>query len=327
MAGANPDWGEIATTTLHSRSRRLADNVTRNNALLARLSKRGRISPVDGGEAIVEALEYAENATYRRYSAYDALEVGPSDVLSAALYPWAQIAVAVSIAGIEELQNAGAERMIPLLDERIGNAERTMTNGLSSDLYSDGSADGGRQIGGLQLLVPDSGLGIAGGIDRGRWPFWRSAVGSFAAAGFAPGSATILTMMDRQWLAQVRGRDRPDLILADHNYYEFYWQAQRAIQRVTDEGRARAGYASLTFMDAEVVRDDAFYAWQWAENPRRYMYFLNSRYLRLRPHRQRDMAVLAPDRFAANQDALVRLIAWAGNLTMSNAFLQGVLLD
>jgi hypothetical protein len=39
------------------------------------------------------------------------------------------------------------------------------------------------------------------------------------------------------------------------------------------------------------------------------------------------MEPIAPDRFAVNQDAMVKLIAWAGNMTMSNAFLQGVVIN
>jgi hypothetical protein len=61
--------------------------------------------------------------------------------------------------------------------------------------------------------------------------------------------------------------------------------------------------------------------------PVNHMYFLNTDYLFLRPHRERDMVPLNPDRFAVNQDAMVKLVAWAGNMTMSNAFLQGVLIN
>jgi hypothetical protein len=72
--------------------------------------------------------------------------------------------VAVSISGLEMIQNSGKERMIPLLESRIGNAERTMKNNLSNDCYSTGTADGGKQIGGLQLLVADVGnSGVVGG--------------------------------------------------------------------------------------------------------------------------------------------------------------------
>jgi hypothetical protein len=51
----------------------------------------------------------------------------------------------------------------------------------------------------------------------------------------------------------------------------------------------------------------------------------NTKYIHWRPHARRNMVPLDPDRFSVNQDAMVRLIGWAGNMTLSNAFLQGVL--
>jgi hypothetical protein len=234
MPSPNPNWGEITTTTLYNRSRTLADNVTKNNAILRRLSQRGKVKPVDGGQAIVQELEYSENGTFLRYSGYDILNISPSDVFTAAQYPWAQAACAVSISGLEEIQNSGENRMIDLLEARIGNAERTMTNGISGDCYGDGTLGGGKQIGGLQLLVADvNTAGVVGGIDRGLWPFWRHYVGSFTASGQTPSTATMQTMMNRQWLQQVRGTDRPDLIISDNTFFRFYWESLQAIQRIT----------------------------------------------------------------------------------------------
>ena len=55
------------------------------------------------------------------------------------------------------------------------------------------------------------------------------------------------------------------------------------------------------------------------------MYFLNTKYIHWRPHARRNMVPLDPDRFSVNQDAMVKLIGWAGNMTLSNSFLQGVI--
>ena len=83
--------------------------------------------------------------------------------------------VAVTISGLEQLQNSGKEAIIDLLDARIGNAERTLKNNISIDCYSDGTADSGKQIGGLQSLVADLPTsGTVGGIDRATWTFWRN---------------------------------------------------------------------------------------------------------------------------------------------------------
>lgn len=341
MAVPNTNWGEITTTTLFNRSRKLADNVTKNNALLRRLSAKGKIKPVDGGQAIVQELEYSENGTYKRYSGYDILNITPSDVFTAAQYAFAQAAVAVSISGLEMLQNSGKERMINLLESRIGNAERTFQNNLSNDCYSNGTADGGKQVGGLQLLVSDvNNSGTIGGIDSSVWGFWQDNVQSFASNGLVAGAATIQTMMNRTWLAQARGADRPDLIIADNAYFRFYWESLQAIQRITDEKSGMAGFASLKFMDADVVYDGGFQgatagnvavlgsggSWlSGAGAPSNHMYFLNTDFIFLRPHKDRDMVPLDPDRFSVNQDAMVKLVAWAGNMTCSNRFLQGVI--
>jgi hypothetical protein len=68
----------------------------------------------------------------------DILNITPQDVFTAAQYPIAQAAVAVSISGLEMLQNSGKEKMLDLLESRIGNAERTFQNNLSNDAYSNG---------------------------------------------------------------------------------------------------------------------------------------------------------------------------------------------
>jgi hypothetical protein len=70
MTIPNTNWGEITTTTLFNRSKKLADNVSKNNALLRRLSAKGKVKPVDGGQAIVQELEYSENGTFKRYSGF-----------------------------------------------------------------------------------------------------------------------------------------------------------------------------------------------------------------------------------------------------------------
>lgn len=68
MALSNPSatMTEIVTTTLRNRTGKPADNVSKNNALLKRLERKGNVKTVDGGRTIVQELEYAENGTYKR---------------------------------------------------------------------------------------------------------------------------------------------------------------------------------------------------------------------------------------------------------------------
>lgn len=320
---------EIVTTTLRNRTGKLADNVTKNNALLNRLKKKGKVKTVSGGRTIVQELEYAENGTYKRYSGYEALNIAPSDVFTGAEFNYAQAAVAVSISGLEMLQNSGENAIIDLLESRISNAEKTLTNNIAIDCYSDGTADGGRQIGGLQLIVDSTpSTGIVGGIDASTTAgtFWRNiAYSSVTNGGAAATSANIQTYMNATAVQVVRGTDKVDLIVADNNYYTLYLQSLQAIQRISSNEMAAAGFTSLQYNgvggSADVVLDGGY----GGGAPTNSMFFLNTDYIFFRPHVDRFFTPLGDERFAVNQDAMVKLIGFAGNMTVSNRRLQAVL--
>ena len=342
---AFPNLSEIVTTTLRNRTGELADNMSRNNAALLRLSRRGNIKTFSGGRTIVQELNYADNQTYQWYSGYQTLNVAPSQVFSAAEFPIRQSAVAVSISGLEELQNSGEEAIIDLLESRIMNAEDTFMNGLSMGVYGDGTVT--NSIGGLQLLVsttPTS--GVIGGIDRSQWTFWQNQKWSAATNGNTTlSAATILSQMDALWVQLIRGRDYPDLIIADNNMYRYYLASLQAIQRIGPEGgpapdMAEYGFQSLKYINSDVVLDGGFQGFASdplppetstgtavGGAPSSTMYFLNTKYIHWRPHARRNMVPLDPDRFSVNQDAMIRLIGWAGNMTLSNGFLQGILVS
>jgi hypothetical protein len=314
---ANTNYNDIFTTTLEKRSKKLADNVSNNNALLSRLSAKGKIRTIDGGSKILEELEYGEGDLVW-YGGYDSITYTPKQLFTAAEYALKLCAVPVAISGEDLLKNSGKEQMINLFEKRIENAEKTMKNKLSAALYGDGTGSSGKEIGGLRLLVADAPeTGVVGGIDRASNEFWRNQ----SVSGEAVTSANILAKMDDIYLKCCRGTDKPDLIVADNVMYSAYEQALQPNQRFTDPKMAEAGFTTLKFKGADVVFDGG----QGGACPAKHMYFLNTDYLYLRPHKDRNMKVIGGDRMAINQDALYRIIGWAGNLTLSNAALQGVL--
>lgn len=324
MALVNPSTAltEIVTTTLRSRTGVLADNVTKNNALLNRLKRKGKVKMVNGGRTIVQELEYAENGTYKRYSGYEVLNISPSDVFTGAEFNYAQSAVAVSISGLEMIQNSGEEAIIDLLEGRIANAEKTMANNTSLDCYADGTADGGRQIGGLQALVAATNTNTVGGINAGTYSFWQNtAFSAVTNGGAATSAANILDYMNRVYVQQVRGSDSPDLIIADNNYWRFYLESLQAIQRISSDEEASAGFQSLKYMTSDVVLDGGV----GGGAPANSMWFLNTDYIYFRPATGRFFEPLGDERFAVNQDAMVKLIGFAGNMTVSNRRLQAYL--
>jgi hypothetical protein len=315
---ADPNLSEIVSTTLRHRNKEFADNVSNGNALLKRLSQKGKIKLVDGGRTIVEELDYAENATFQYYSGYEAINISPSTVLSAAEFDWKQASVVVSASGLEtRVQNAGKEKLIDLLESRITNAMRTFKNNLSTGIYSDGTGSSGKQVGGLQslvALVPTS--GTVGGIDRGTYTFWRNQT-SGDVANIDTTYSTLESEMRDMWLETSRGNDKVDLIVADTTLFGRYWSGLTALQRFASADEAGIGFQSLKFNTADVVYDGDSGIRTNA------MYFLNTDYISLKVHRETNMVAL-PQRESVNQDALIVPVLWAGNLTSSNCSLQGV---
>jgi hypothetical protein len=324
MAFANAAISDIIATTIQSRTGKIADNVTKNNALLSRLQQKGNVKPFGGGNVIMQELSFQANGNAGWYAGYDLLPVAAQDVISAAQYDIKQAACPVTISGLDQLQNNGKEQVIDLLEARINVAESSMANLLAQGVYSDGSAAAGKQVDGLLkqiIAVPTS--GVVGGIDRNPWPFWRNQV--FDASTDGPGattSANIQTYFNRLWAKTVRGADRPDLIIVDNVYWGLYMGSLQAMQRFSSSDNATLGFVSVKYMDADVVMDGGIGGYMPASTA----YFLNTKYLHFRPHRDRNMVPLSPgQRYSVNQDAAVQILAWAGNLTSSGLQFQGLM--
>lgn len=329
---AFPNVTDIVATAIESRTRKIADNVTKNNALLARLNQKGNIKTVTGGSIILEEISFQENGNASWYSGYDLLPVAAQDVISAAQFTLKQIAVPVVISGLEQLQNAGREQTIDLLDARLTVAENTMKNLMSQAIYSDGTGFGGKQLVGIDAAVETtataSQTSTYGGISRSTWPFWRSYSAASVTMPTAPqtDATSIQKGMNLTWSNLVRGSDRPDLIIADNNYWAVFVQSLQVIQRFTDPRQAELGFPSQKFFDADVVLDGGIGGFAYGNNAgtNGTMYFLNTDYFRLRPHRDRNFTALDPKRrYAVNQDAEVQVLAWAGAITCNGPKFQG----
>lgn len=326
MAFANSAISDIIATTIQSRTGVIADNVTKNNALLSRLKQRGNIKSFSGGNVILQELSFQANGNAGWYSGYDLLPIAAQDVISAAQYDIKQAACPVTISGLDQLQNSGKEQIIDLLEARVSVGESSMANLIAAGIYSDGTGAAGKQIDGLLKQVAKApGTGVVGGIDRQTWTFWRNQTWDFTTDGGATVSASnIQENMNGLWAKLVRGMDRPDLIVLDNGLWALYMQSLQAIQRFTTTDDAKLGFVSIKFMDADVVLDGGIGGYMPTDTG----YFLNTKYIHYRPHRDRNMVPLSPgQRYSVNQDAAVQILAWAGNLTMSGAQFQGVMFE
>lgn len=314
----NPNVSEVATASMEARSGKVRDNVSNSNAVLFKLQEKAE-DTVDGGTEIREELEYAENSTGQWYSGGETLSLGSSDVFTSASFAWKQYAIAVTMTGLEELQNSGEAAVFKLLAKRIVNAEHTMKNDIVGSLYSDGTGSGGKELTGFGAAIPtDPTTGTYGGIDRASFSFWRSQKHDPAST---PTTSTILGEMNTLWISCVRGSDHPDLIMAGSTIYATFLGALQPNQRFTDPKMAQAGFTSVKFLNADVVLDG-----RGGNLTATNMLFLNTGFVHWRPHTNRNMVPDPKKRFATNQDATVQYLLFAGNVTMSNSSLHGLLI-
>lgn len=285
-----------------------------------------------GGNVILQEIMYTDSTTSNTnsYSGYEVLNVSQNSPISAAQFSITQYAAAVSLSGLDSIQNSGKEAIIDLLDGRMNVAEAQLANRIGGDIYLDGTGNGGKNITGLAAAVPDApSTGTYGGINRANYSFWRSiAYSGTTNGGSATSASNIQSYMDALAVQLIRGTDKPDLIVADNIFYKFYLSSLQSIQRITDGGNSSvgSGFASLKYYGAGMASDVVLDGGVGSAATASHMWMLNTKYIMFRPHVDRNFVPIGGDRQAVNQDAIVKLIGWAGNLTSSGPQFCGVLI-
>jgi hypothetical protein len=315
---AEPTVNQLVTTTLQNYHMTIYDNVTNNNALLARLKAAGNIRVIAGGRSIVTPLAYAEE-DFKWYSGVDPLPRALKETISEAEYSPALAAASITLSGEDLTKNRGREAILNLLEGKIANAERTLDNKIGIGLYSDGTTP--KQIVGLEALVSETpAVGTVGGINAATWAFWRNQHDTMDLSTPATVEArfeVIRSKMNQMWLKLTRGRDKVDLIMADDISYDAYEAGLQDNQRYTSSAMGSLGFTSLKYKTADFVYDST------ASGMPAGLFMLNTSYMKFEIYRGRNFQPLNLPDSTPDMDAITRHIAFMGALTLANRALQG----
>lgn len=314
---SNPDFDELLSTTYAKYTPRFIDNVFDEYVLFSKLMSKGKVTTIDGGESIVEPLMYGENTTFGSYAGYDPLDITPQAGLTAAQFEWRQIAVNISISGIEEAKNRGATKILSLLEAKTKQAEMSAQSGLNSMGYGDGTGNTGKDFLGLEALVNDETgpVTVVGGIDCAAVgnEYWRSVVTD--ALGTARDTAEWTTAY---YTAGKGMNDRPDLVITTQELFESYEASLEPQLRFTSNDKADAKFENLLFKSRPVFFDH--------DCPTGNTYFLNTKYLAVKGHKD---VWFKPTGFRHLPDVDARwsnILAY-GNMTVSNRSRQAVVVN
>lgn len=324
-----PSITELVSTTLRNRDRMVADNVTKDNALLFTMEEKGKIKNAGGGRELAEPLLYNELAS-KFYDGFETFTIDTSqEVIDSAIYQWKQLGGFSFISGKERLMNREKWQAVSIAESRIDALIAGLKNKTGLSIYSNGTGDGGKEFGGLRLLVADDPTtGTVGNIDAAVHTFWRNQANFQAAAASATGlnvflPSNIQSAMNAMQLATTRGADQVDLIVANANPFTAYWESLQENMRHTSSRLADAGFRTLEFVGTPVVYDPQC-ATDLTNPGAGRMYFLNTDYLMFRRAPERWFTT---EKYRQIENADYEVIPnWTmANMTTNARFLQGVI--
>jgi hypothetical protein len=298
---ADVNLGLILSTTLKKYRKSLVDQIHKSNAVFYYLKQNDAFKEEDGGERIVVPLMYGKNTTAQSYSGYDTLDTTPQAGIDAAEYNWKQHSVSITISGEEERKNAGTSKIIDILEGRVKQARMSLTEYLSTGMFSDGTGNGSKDLTGFEAMV--LGSGTYGGINSATYTWWQAYVETTSEA---LGLAKMRTAFNN---ASLGGKDTPNLIVMTQTLFEKYEALFTATINMYSDGQkklADGGFISLQFKGVPVIWDEAV--------PSGTVYFLNTNHMNFTIHRDANFETTEFEK-PVNQDARVAQILFMGNLT------------
>lgn len=301
------NMGLLLSTTLKKYRKELVDQIHKSNAIFYTLKEQGAIKEEDGGERIVQPIMYGKNSTAGSYSGYDLLDTTPQAGIDAAEYNWKQYSASITISGEEQRKNAGRrEKVIDILEARTKQARMSLTEQLTTDLYADGTGNGGKALTGLGAMVNST--GTYGGINSATYTWWAAYVDSTSEA------LSLADMRTAFNTPSLGGKDHPNLMVTTQTLFEKYESLltnfNNYVSFATPASGTKklgdAGFQALEFKGQPIVWDELCTS--------TYMFFLNTQHMKLVVHKDANFETtdfVKPE----DQDALVAQILWMGNLT------------
>lgn len=296
----------------------LTDNFFKSHALLALMMKGDRYKPFDG-HTIVEPLIYGELSGVKSYRGYDTVAYDQNIPITAAEYPIKHLVAPVSIAESEDIETTGSGDIAVknLMESKFQIAEKSLKKQFATQLRGDGTGNTGKDITGLGATIATT--GTYGGIDRATYTWWKAVVHSNSGQ-----ARPLLTrLMRKLFIALSDGPDHPDIILTTDPLWNRLAEIMEGKIRITTKDSAYLadlGFQVIEFMGVPVVNDK--------EATASTMEMLNTKYLKLRYSPAANFRPTKWRRAPGTQFiGQMQEILWSGNITCSNAMMQGKLTD
>lgn len=232
------------------------------------------------GDPITGTIEYNTNTTVKAMSELETLDVTRVDVFDRYEYAWKFVGGNIVMSEFEKQVTMGSAGKFDLEAKKIDNLKNTMQQTINTDLFSDGTGTGGKQAGGLQLIVSTTPTtGTVGTINRATFTFWRNqqTSGAKTATAFDNLKGTMRSIYNLS--SSGVGMQTPQFAVTDRTDFEGYESLSASLERlnrVSASDELLSGYKGdkIMFKDIPLAYDNAA--------PAGNLYILNRRNLFIR---------------------------------------------
>ncbi len=265
---ANVD--DLLTSTLDHYRDKLTENWLTGNPITKKMIEDGS-DELDGGNDIIEHLEYQDNDTAAWVGVNGSVSVAINQILTDAKFKWTMLAGSVGITDREEAQNKGKSSMLNLMETRVKNLENTFKDKLEA-AFGDSSTDSTDVMWSLPDVVDSSDptVGAFGDIARATYTWWQ-------ATETASGSMATQGLEDIRTAYYTTGRSMTDpvnLMLTTQTLYEAYQARLTPVERLVNANKGDLEFEHLAFAGKPVFFSENLASGLWLG--------LNTKYLRLR---------------------------------------------
>lgn len=264
----------------------LVDNILDDCPLLKLMVKNGEGH--NGGNQILQPVKYAKNQAGGSYIRGQRFDVNAYNTRTKFTFEWKYNYQSLVLWGMDIAMNQGDARVMDHVSESMEEAEADFKDKLATQLFSDGTGNGGADWTGLNAVV-DSGANVAtyGAISR--------TTNTWAAAGLTASVGTLsIPTLQTGYRSAKSGGKRPKLMVTTETIFDivenFYLPTLQngVVSKVVMPNGTEAndglsgqyGFTSLFYKGMPVIADEYcpsgtlymlntdFLALHWLKNPR-----------------------------------------------------------
>lgn len=247
----------LSTDFLNAMTREKFLKVLKNNlyskpALMNQLFAKGRVQEMTG-RSLAWNVVGVKHSSVGVFQGYDTLANQPVNPIVGASLSTANYYATVALSLEEEKKNSGSqEKLLDMLKVQFENAQSSLKDRMSTDIYGAGTAVGGRQVlQGLGVAITGA-TGTYAGINRATAgnEFWRSNADATAytlANLKDPTSTSYMPGVMRTSYTNASYDNSPDLIVTTKQLYNLYQDIAASQNLRFDNNEANLGFKGVKF--------------------------------------------------------------------------------